>query len=150
MHKPRIFIDTSVIGGCFDEEFQEWSNKLFEEFVQGKKIAVISDIATDELSRADEEIKNKIKEIPSVYLEVVNKNEDIINLANKYIISKAISGKYTDDVLHIAAATIYKADVLVSWNFKHIVNLRRIKMYNAVNLMNGYSIIEIRTPREVL
>lgn len=150
MNKQRIYIDTSVIGGCFDEEFAEWSNLLFAEFVEGNKIAIISDILIDELSKASDIIKNKIKEIPQEYLEIQKKNDDIIFLANSYIQNNAISQKYSDDALHIALATVCKADVLVSWNFKHIVNLRRIQLYNAINLTNGYSLIEIRTPREVL
>jgi predicted nucleic acid-binding protein len=148
--KPRVYIDTSVIGGCFDEEFQEWSNKLFDEFINGQMIAVISNITTDELIKAGDNVKNKIKDIPSSNIELVEKNIEINDLAERYIRHKAISGKYSDDALHIATATYYKVDVLVSWNFKHIVNLRRIKIYNAVNLMNGYSTIEIRTPREVI
>jgi len=150
MHKLRIYIDTSVIGGCFDEEFAEWSNMLFDEFIAGKKIAVISDITIGELSKAFDFIKNKIKEIPDKYIEVIHKTKEIEELSHSYIKNNAISKKHGDDALHIASATIAKADVLVSWNFKHIVNLRRIQIYNSVNLMNGYSIIEIRNPREVL
>jgi hypothetical protein len=150
MSKQRIYIDTSVIGGCFDKEFSEWSNKLFDEFIAGNKIALISDILIDELSKAPDYIKNKIKEIPEEYLEIVNKNNDVLFLADSYIQNNAISQKFSDDALHIAFATIFKADVLVSWNFKHIVNLRRIQLFNGINLTNGYSIIEIRTAREVL
>lgn len=58
--------------------------------------------------------------------------------------------KFHEDALHIAIATIHKVDVLVSWNFKHIVNLDRIKKYNGVNLKHGYMILEIRNPREIL
>jgi predicted nucleic acid-binding protein len=150
MEKQRVYIDTSVIGGCFDIEFAEWSNKLFDEFVRGKRTAVISDILIDELSKASENIKNKIKEIPEEFLEIVTKNDHIIFLADCYIQNNAISRKYADDALHIASATICKADVLVSWNFKHLVNLRRIKLYNEINKINGYSSIEVRSPREVL
>ena len=58
MVKSRIYIDTSVIGGCFDSEFKEWSNKLFEEFKTGIKIAIISDITLVELSLAWDEVNN--------------------------------------------------------------------------------------------
>ncbi len=51
---------------------------------------------------------------------------------------------------HIAVATLGRVDVVVSWNFKHIVNLNRIRLYNSVNLKLGYPMIEIRSPREVL
>jgi hypothetical protein len=63
---------------------------------------------------------------------------------------KIVSQKYYGDALHIAIATVIGVDVLVSWNFKHIVNLDKIKLFNSVNLKEGYSILEIRTPREVI
>ncbi len=150
MRKQRIYIDTSVIGGCFDEEFAEWSLMLFNEFITGEKIAVISTILIGELSKAPDYISNKIKEIPTEYIELVPMNTEIESLAKSYICNGAISEKYSDDALHIAAATVYKVDVLVSWNFKHIVNLRRIQLYNSINLMHGCAFIEIRTPREVV
>ncbi len=65
MHKLRVYIDTSVIGGCFDKEFAEWSNLLFQEFIEGKKIAVISDITLEELEHAPENIRILIDKIPN-------------------------------------------------------------------------------------
>jgi predicted nucleic acid-binding protein len=150
MHKQRIYIDTSVIGGCFDEEFAEWSNKLFDEFIKGRKIAVVSDLTIEELEGASDNIKNKLREIPTESLEFLQKNEEANELANLYIEGNAISIKSLSDATHIALATIAKVNVLVSWNFKHIVNLRRIYLYNSINLQNNYPIIEIRTPREIL
>jgi predicted nucleic acid-binding protein len=150
MQKPRIYIDTSVIGGCFDKEFAEWSNLLFEDFISGDKIAVISEITNAELQRAPIHIQIRVFDIPDKNLEVVNDNDDIDFLAKKYFEYEAISPKNKEDALHIATATFYKVNVLVSWNFKHIVNLRRINLYNAVNLIFGYSNLEIRSPREVL
>ena len=58
--------------------------------------------------------------------------------------------KSYNDALHVALATLNNADVLASWNFKHIVNLDRINLYNSINLRLGYKIIEIRSPREIL
>ena len=71
-------------------------------------------------------------------------------LAEQYILEGAVSGKFYEDALHIAISTINQVNVLASWNFKHIVNLDRIRQYNAVNLKSGYSILEIRSPREIL
>ncbi|MCX7735110.1 MAG: PIN domain-containing protein [Candidatus Kapabacteria bacterium] len=150
MHKLRIYIDTSVIGGCFDEEFAEWSNKLFDEFIRGKKIAVISDITMAELSEAPDFIKNRIEDIPPENIEIVERIEEIEYLTSKYIEFNAISPKFIQDAIHIATATIYKVDILVSWNFKHIVNFRRIQLYNSINLMFGYPLLNIRSPREVI
>ena len=77
-------------------------------------------------------------------------NEEMVKLAEKYMEQKIVSEKYYSDALHIAVATVIGVDVLVSWNFKHIVNLDKIKLFNSVNLREGYSILEIRTPREVV
>ncbi|MEI6089754.1 MAG: PIN domain protein [bacterium] len=134
----------------FRPEIDEWSNKLFDEFIEGKKIAVISDVTTSELDEAPEKIKNRIDDIPSEYIMKIDIDDEIKDLASKYIEYNAISIKYLDDATHISAATINKVDILVSWNFKHIVNSRRIDLYNSVNLKFGYPIINIRTPREVL
>lgn len=150
MHKPRIYIDTSVIGGCFDEEFAKWSNKLFDEFIEGIKIAVISQTTFDELKNAPESVKDRLKNIPGMFIELLQFNEEIDQLAKQYLDMGAISIKYFDDALHIAYSTYYNVDFLVSWNFKHMVNVFRIQKYNSINLMNGYKYLEIRSPREVL
>ncbi len=148
--KQRIYIDTSVVGGCFDIEFKEWSDKLFDEFRNGNKIAVISDITLDELSFSRPAVRNHLNSIPNSYKEYILNDYQTEELADKYIKEKAITKKSHEDALHIAIATVNKVDVLVSWNFKHIVNLDRIRKYNAVNLMNGYPVLEIRNPREIL
>lgn len=150
MIKLRIYIDTSVIGGCFDSEFKEWSDKLFEEFKTGIKIAIISDITLDELNLARDEVKKQINFIPKQFKEYILNNEETEELASQYIKEKVVTKKFYEDALHIAIATVNKVDVLVSWNFRHIVNLDKIRMYNAVNLKNGYSFIEIRNPRDIL
>ena len=150
MHKQRIYIDTSVIGGCFDEEFAEWSNLLFEEFFNGNKIAVISDITTKELVDAPDYVKNIINNIPASEIITLRRNEEVDYLASMYIEYKAVSDKFFNDALHIAFATIENVDLLVSWNFKHIVNYERILKYNSVNLMFGYKHLEIRNPKEVI
>ena len=150
MRRYRIYIDTSFIGGCFDIEFEKWSNILFNEFLAGKKIAVVSDVMLEELSKAPNWISDKIKELSSDNYELVYQNSEAIELAQKYIDSKAIPGKCREDALHIALATVNNVDLLVSWNFKHIVNFDRILKYNSVNIVNGYKIVEIRSPKEVI
>ena len=150
MHLPRIYIDTSVIGGCFDKEFSEWSNKLFDEFIGGIKTAVISKITSQELDAAPTFVQNKMKLIPLENLETLPENSDAEFLAKKYIEAKSVSINFYEDALHIAYATCFNVDVLVSWNFKHIVNYDRIKKYNSVNILYGYKFIEIRTPKEIL
>ncbi len=148
--KLKIYIDTSVIGGCFDEEFEEWSNKLINEFSVGKKIAVISDLTLKELEEAPKDVKDILTKIPMDFKEYVILTDESKYHSQKYIKERAISKKHLVEAQHIATATVSKVDVMSSWNFKHIVNLRRIRLYNSINLKYGYPMIEIRTPREVI
>jgi hypothetical protein len=146
----RIYADTSVFGGCFDHEFEEWSNKLMEEFKHGSKAVVISDLTLKELDGAPPHVRNLIEGIPKEHKEHVVLDDDVKGLARHYIEDGAISGRHLVDAQHIAMAAVNRIDVLVSWNFKHIVNLSRIRLYNSVNLKYGYPLLEIRSPREVL
>lgn len=150
MHKPRIYIDSSVIGGCFDKEFAEWSNKLFDEFISGNKMAVVSEIVLKEISKAPIHIQEKLKSVSDQNINIVDVNKEIENLADAYLISNILTLKSYDDALHIACATFYNVDILVSWNFHHIVNYNKIMLYNSINLQNGYKPLEIRNPKEVL
>ncbi len=146
----NVYTDTSTIGGCFDKEFKEWSVALFEEFKVGVKFIVLSDLTLQELELARQDVREKIFEIPTKNQITIGITDEAIHLAETYIDKGALTNKSYNDALHIALATLNNADVLASWNFKHIVNLSRIKLYNSINLNLGYSIIEIRTPREIL
>ena len=145
----RIYIDTSVIGGCFDEEFAEWSNLLINQIAKGIKIAVVSDITYQEIELAPDFVRKKLFDLPDSFVEAVTTDDETEFLAEQYIKAKAVTQKYYEDALHIANATIHKVDIVASWNFKHLVNLDKIRKYNAVNLKEGYSLVEIRTPREI-
>ena len=147
---PRVYIDTSVIGGCIDEEFASLSKRLFDEFSFGIKIAIVSDLTLQELEEAPEEVKLTLSRLTSKAVEYVFLSKEAISLANSYISHGVVTEKHLIDAQHIAIATIERVDVLVSWNFKQIVNLDRIKKFNAVNLMQGFHLIEIRSPMEVL
>jgi hypothetical protein len=146
----KVYADTSVFRGCFDDEFEEWSNKLMEEFNRGLKTVVISDLTLKELEGAPHYVRNIAKEIPEEHKECVILNDDAKMLARHYIEDGAVSERCLVDAQHIAIATINRVNVLVSWNFRHIVNLSRIRLYNSVNLKYGYPLLEIRSPREVL
>ena len=146
----RIYIDTSVIGGCEDDEFREWSIQLMEEFRQGLRIAVISDLTQRELESAPESVKQILSTLPEKYVKKVFLNREAEVLANTYIVEEVISIKHIADAQHIAIASIERVDILVSWNFLHIVNIDRIHAFNSVNIKLGYPILEIRSPREVV
>jgi hypothetical protein len=125
----KVYVDTSVIGGCFDEEFEEWSNFLFQEFLYGKKVMMLSDLTLQELELAKFKVREKVKEIPQNQISNIFVSNEVINLAEKYIVEGALTIKSYNDALYISLATLNNGDVLASWNFKHIVNLDRIKLY---------------------
>jgi predicted nucleic acid-binding protein len=146
----RIYVDTSVIGGCLDPEFEETSRKLFRRFIDGDHVLVLSSVAVGELESAPAEVRKVVDQVPEQHVERVQLGPDGEHLASLYLGAGVIPRRMTADAQHIAVATLAEVDVLVSWNFKHVVNLSRIRGYNAVNLGLGYRSLEIRTPREVL
>jgi hypothetical protein len=148
--KKRIYTDTSVIGGCFDEEFADASEQLLNTFKTGGAIIVVSDLTLVELQDAPARVRAMLEEIPLAYREDVELTEEAAILAERYITAGVVVASKRVDAQHIALATTCRVDVLVSWNFKHIVNLERIQGYNSVNLRLGYPLLEIRTPQEVL
>ncbi len=150
MMKRRIYADTSVIGGYFDEEFELESRRLFRRFEAGQDILTLSDRTELELLEAPERVQALIDRVPQEHLVRVTLSEEARNLAEEYVNAKAIGGANRMDAQHIAIATVSRVDVLASWNFRHIVNLERIHAYNSVNLRLGYPVLEIRSPREII
>ncbi len=145
----RIYIDTSVFGGYFDNEF-EAATKPFFEIIREKKIKIIvSELLELELYKAPEHIIDFYESISEEIIEKVELTNEVKELAEKYIIEKVVGKTSRADCQHIAMATVCKADVLASWNFKHIVNLEKIRGYNSINFREGYPMIEIRTPKEI-
>jgi predicted nucleic acid-binding protein len=145
----RIYIDTSVVGGHFDAEFSEDTIPFFKRVIKGELTIIVSDLLEAELFRAPEFVKDFLASIPKKQIENVMLSPEATILADKYISAKVVGKTSKADCQHIAIATICKADVLVSWNFKHIVNLDRIRGYNGINYQMGYPMIEIRTPKEI-
>ena len=136
--------------GYFDEEFQEPTRKLFDRLQLREIKFVISDLLELELLPAPPHVRQLLLKFPTDRFERVELTEDAMKLADAYIIEKVVGKTKLEDSRHIALATICKADVLVSWNFKHIVNLDKIKGYNSVNLRLGYPLLEIRSPQELV
>lgn len=150
MKKLYIYVDASVIGGCEDSEFAEVSLALWRLFIEGVYIQVLSEHTLRELRGAPESIRGRLLEIPEANQVILPDTSEAEALAEAYLAHGIVGPGGRSDALHVALATIGRVDVMVSWNFKHIVNLGRIRMFNAVNLEQGYGLIEIRTPREVL
>ena len=149
MKKLKIYIDTSVIGGCFDKEFSKSSLNLISKFQKKEYIAIVSDTTLVELQNAPENVKAVLNNIPTDCLEIIEINDEIESLADAYINEVVVTSKNRNDALHIAAATVMNSDLLLSWNFKHIVNYHRINLYNSINLKLGYQMIEIYSPMEI-
>jgi len=150
MKKDRIYIDTSIVGGYYDLEF-EFETKLLFELLENKEIIfVISDLMDIELERAPEKVKNLLFNYPSDCFERVSLTKEVMELGQNYVDEKVVGQTSIEDCYHIAMATINNVDVLASWNFKHIVNFTRIKGYNSVNLKNGYNLLEIRNPKDLI
>ena len=148
--KPRLYFDTSVFGGVYDEEFEEISTLLFEKVRLGQIICVYSDLSETELQKSPQRVRDFFASLPKEYLQYVEVSEESYQLAQKYLDEKVVGKTSADDCRHIATATINKVDILVSWNFKHIVNVFRIRGYNSINLRCGYSQLDIRSPKEIV
>ena len=148
MPKQRLYIDTSVFGGYYDEEFAEFTIPLFERLNSGEFGLLFSTVTQDELENAPRRVQDLVKQLRMENTEFIEVTEEVIDLATEYIAEKVVGQTSFADCLHIALATINHADYLISWNFKHIVNVQRIRGYNAINLKNGYKLLEIRSPRD--
>ena len=149
MRIQRIYIDTSVLGGYFDKEFDVATQRLFDEVKKGEYKVVISNITEGELLNAPERVRTLLIDLNIDY-EVLKLTDDVVYLALEYIKENVVGQTSYDDCLHIAIATIFRLDLLVSWNFKHIVNIKRIRGYNGINIKNGYPSIEIRSPKDLI
>jgi hypothetical protein len=149
MRKTRIYVDTSVIGGCCDPEFQEWSTGLLSDFQKGNFLLVLSELTEAEIQEAPKEVREIYAQFRKCEYEFVLLTEETIELADAYLRRKILPANYRDDARHIALATISGSDLLVSWNFRHIVHFKNIQKFNAVNIELGYKPIQIYSPREV-
>lgn len=146
----RIYLDTSVFGGYFDIEFELWTKVLFDKINKGEFKVIYSRLTDIELNPAPEQIRNLANSLPKAALEFVDISDEATALAEQYLNENVVGKTSRADCIHIALATLNNADILVSWNYKHIVNVNRIRGYNSVNYKFGYKILEIRTPREIL
>jgi len=146
----RIYLDTSVYGGYFDIEFAAWTKILFNQIANNEFLVLHSYLTNVEISYAPEQVQLLAKSVQNKNAELIEYSDKAIELALLYIKENVVGLTSITDCIHIALATIHNADVLVSWNFKHIVNVDRIRGYNSVNLIRGFQALDIRTPTEIL
>lgn len=148
--RQRIYIDTSVIGGYYDEEFEVATQKLFER-IENKDFDIYFSVVNNvELALAPQHVKDVKNKIPIECLQFIEINDEVESLAQTYLREKALGKASENDAYHIALASVNRLDCLISWNFKHIVNFDKIKMFNSINIRLGYPIIDIRSPLEFL
>ena len=149
MKLQRVYTDTSVFGGVFDDEFAMPSREFFDLIQQGRFELMVSDISRKEIADAPVNVRLLFDEMLSD-MRVVAIDEEILNLRDSFISAGIVGEKWADDAGHVAAAIVGGADLIVSWNFKHIVHFDKIRLYNAISLLNGYREIDIHSPTEVI
>ena len=145
----RVYVDTSVVGGCIDVEFAEDSQRLFQWVRERRFVLLVSDVVVQELADAPQDIRQLFDDLPESMIEMVPLSEAVLQLRDAYVAAGVVGPKWVDDATHVAAATVAQADAIVSWNFKHIVRLDKIRAYNEINHAMGFGSLTILSPKEV-
>jgi len=114
MKAQRVYIDTSVLGGCFDPEFARWSTALIEDFRAGRLKPVTSEITTAEVADAPAEVRELSADLLALQPEIIGITPEALALADAYQQHGILAPKFYADGLHIALATIAEVDLLVS------------------------------------
>lgn len=149
--KPlRIYVDTSVIGGCLDEEFRHASVRLLEMARRGEAVLLLSGVLMVELDGALDDVRALLDTLPEEATDYLFASEESEALQSAYLEAKVVGPSSRVDAHHVALATVARADMIVSWNFRHIVHFDKIRMFNGVNLLRGYRAIEIYSPWAVV
>ncbi len=145
----RIYADTSVFGGVFDAEFEEPSRAFFAAIKAERFVLVSSELVRQEIQAAPQRVQELFGDVlPAA--EITEVTAEALKLQEAYTEAGILSEKHSTDALHVALATVSRASLIVSWNFKHIVNFQKIPMYNAVNTRQGYREMSIYSPLEVI
>ncbi|MGO9273382.1 MAG: hypothetical protein ACLQOO_24615 [Terriglobia bacterium] len=148
--KPlRVYADTSVFGGCFDAEFAAESERFFRLVRAGQVKILVSEVVVRELAKAPLRVRELLSSLPAGSVVRVGLTRDVIELRDAYLAAGILDPQSTDDATHVAAATVARADAIVSWNFKHIVRIDKMRAYNRVNLQTGFGLLSIVSPQEV-
>ena len=154
MRKQKIYLETTLFNHYFDKDRGDShldTVKLFKEIAVGKHEAFTSDYVVDELKKAPTDKYAKMMNLLTEYqVPVLGMSDEADRLADIYVAEGVIPQKYKMDSLHIAIATVNDLDMIISMNFQHIVKRKTIKMTGHINVMNGYRVIEIYSPMEVV
>ncbi|MCF6156865.1 MAG: PIN domain-containing protein [Candidatus Brocadia sp.] len=154
MKKIACYLDTTIFNFVFaegDAERKDITAKFFNNLPSIAEGIYISEEVIREISRAPEPRKSQLEDLVRktnpLLLDIDLETEE---LAERYIKEGIIPEKYRSDALHIAVTVINGIDVIVSWNFEHIVKLKTRIMVGGVNKLLGYHEIEICSPEEVV
>jgi len=150
MKRMRVYFDTSVLGGCFDREFQDASRQLVQAAHAEQILPLLSEILLRELTEAPTNVQQLLSRLLQGEVGRLEINDEAVELHEAYLRAGVVPPRYADDALHVALATVARADVLVSWNFKHLVNPVRVRAFNGVNIAQGYGPIIIMTPSDIV
>ena len=151
--RVRLYLDTSVLGAVCDPgpaERLAATRQLLEGLIEGRWEGYISTLVLEEVERAPQSVREKIaSELRKSPLAVLEESPESVALAQTYVSAGAIPADYEDDARHIAIATINDIRVIVSWNFRHMVNIERKRKINSVNLREGLPLVDLVSPWEV-
>lgn len=149
----KFYLDTSVFGGYWDEIFKEDTIAFLGYAKDNNAEIIYSNITEKELEGAPQKVKKLVQnlnDIEGVRMKAIEMNDEAETLARRYIEEGALTKNCEGDARHIALASIYVVNALISWNFKHMVNFTRLQQYNSINLRLGYRTIDIRSPKEII
>lgn len=150
----RLYLDTSVLGAMFDKEPPgrvETTKVFFRKAESHTDILYISDVVLDEIALAPIGIRPALETIlKQIRPAVLPESSETLKLAEAYVIDRVVPARFRDDARHVAIASVAGVDALISWNFKHLVNLRRKRLIHSVNIRLGYPLIDLISPEEVV
>ena len=154
-HGPLLYLETSVFGFCFDRKpyntlRRQAAELLFRQIVTGAFRAVTSPLTIKELTRSAEPLRSELLDLVERVEELTLDEDEVERLAEAYLTDGVVPVDFADDARHAAYASIAGADVLVSMNLRHLANEWAERRLNSVNLREGYVLIGVRTPEEVL
>jgi len=133
----------------FDDEFSEPSKTFVDAVTLGSLTLVTSELVRQEIATAPQAVRQLFDDLLSV-ARIAVVTDEALRLQQAYLDAAVVSERFATDALHVALATVSGASMIVSWNFRHIVNFQKIPKYNAVNKLHAYGDIAIYSPLEVI
>jgi hypothetical protein len=114
----RVYADTSVFGGCFDDEFKTESDLFLKRFDRSSSSSLFPTSRSTSLEMAPDQVRGVLAGLPAEQVELVNTSTESDELRNAYLEARVVGPASTNDAAHIAVATTSSVDLVVSWNDK--------------------------------